>query len=89
MTSKKGRINHGLMGMQYEIYLLLSINIIMILIYILKYIIDYKKYNEITIIIIILSIINKYNILIDIENSNKWLMILMGLINMLIIILLN
>lgn len=61
----------------------------MILIYILKYIIDYKKYNEITIIIIILSIINKYNILIDIENSNKWLMILMGLINMLIIILLN
>lgn len=73
--------------MQYEIYIILSINIIMILIYILKYIIDFKNYNQISIIIIILSLINKYNLLNDqFIIGNKVLMVLMMLIYMIIII---
>lgn len=73
--------------MEYEIYIILSINIIMILIYILKYIIDFKSFNQISIIIIMLSLINKYNILIDnAYSTNKILMILMMLIYMIFII---
>lgn len=72
--------------MNYEIYILLSINIIMILIYLLKYIIDFKKFNQISLIIIILSILNKYYLLNDIEYSNKLLMMVMVLLYMIIII---
>lgn len=76
--------------MEYEIYIILSINIIMILIYILKYIIDFKRYNQISIIIIMLSLINKYNLLYDISgngnSTNIILMELMMLIYMIIII---
>jgi len=72
--------------MQYEIYIILSINIIMILIYLFKYIIDFKSFNQISMIIIILSLINKYYLLNDISNTNKVLMIIMMLIYMIIII---
>ena len=73
--------------MDYEIYILLSINIIMILIYLLKYIIDFKKLNQISLIIIIISILNKYYLLNDIEYSNKLLMMVMILLYMIIITL--
>lgn len=75
--------------MQYEIYIILSINIIMILIYLLKYIIDFKNYNQISMVIIILSLINKYYLLNDLiiqGNTNKILMVIMMLIYMIIII---
>lgn len=87
MTNIYDKIRYIRHKMQYEIYIILSINIIMILIYILKYIIDFKNYNQISIIIIILSLINKYNLLNDqFIIGNKVLMVLMMLIYMIIII---
>ena len=72
--------------MQYDIYIILSINIIMILIYLFKYIIDFKNYNQISMIIIIITLLNKYHLLNDIGLTNKVLIVLMMLIYMIMII---